>query len=432
MKVKESAFGNIPHDWIVKRFEDETDILTCGVAATPKYVDESVGIPFLSAQNVKEGKVILHKFKYISKKHHEELTKNNKPRVKDILYSRVGAKFGEAGVVEHDFEFSVYVSLTHIRVKPTSDPYYVKFLLNSEYVKNMAFRSVFQGAGVPNLNVKVVREFKLPFPPLPEQQKIAEVLSTVDAKIDIIDQQITETQELKKGLMQRLLTKGIGHNEFKDSPLGEIPISWEVEELTDLTSLITKGTTPTTNGFSYLDDGVNFVKVESIHSNGSFIPSMFAHVGNDCHDSFKRSQLSKGDILFTIAGALGRSAIVRKEILPANTNQAVAIIRLKNADNRNYIFHYLRGDYVKRLIEKINVSTAQANLSLGQINKFKIPIPPTNEQNKITEILSSIDDKLNILDDKKTNYQELKKGLMQQLLTGKVRVNGLINKTVNA
>lgn len=196
-----------------------------------------------------------------------------------------------------------------------------------------------------------------------------------------------------------------------------IPKDWKIVKLSEITELITKGTTPTTNGYSYLDDGVNFVKVESIHANGTFIPQMFAHVGEDCHNSFKRSQLRNNDILFTIAGALGRSAIVNNEILPANTNQAVAIIRLKNTEYLNYIFHYLRGNYVKNLIEKINVSTAQANLSLGQINQFEIPLPPLPEQKKIAEILSTVDDKIEVIDHQIIETKALKKGLMQRLLT---------------
>jgi len=197
----------------------------------------------------------------------------------------------------------------------------------------------------------------------------------------------------------------------------QIPEDWKLIKLTEITDVITKGTTPTTNGFSYLDEGVNFVKVESIHANGKFIPSMFAHVGIDCHNSFKRSQLEENDILFTIAGALGRSAIVKKEILPANTNQAIAIIRLKQNEYRNYIFHYLRGSYINKLIDKINVSTAQANLSLGQINQFDIPLPPLPEQQKIAEILSTVDDKIDVIDQQISETQALKKGLMQRLLT---------------
>lgn len=205
-QFKDSPLGEIPESWEIKSFEDETDLITCGVAATPKYVNESIGVPFLSAQNVQDGKIVLDKFKYIPKHLHQELTKNNQPKKGDILYSRVGAKFGEAGVVEHDFEFSIYVSLTLIKVKKSNDVYFIKQLLNSEYVKNLALRSVFQGAGVPNLNVKVVRAFKLPIPPKEEQIKIAAILNTVDQKIEILQCKRNYYQKLKTGLMQQLLT----------------------------------------------------------------------------------------------------------------------------------------------------------------------------------------------------------------------------------
>ena len=103
--------------WKEILLEDACDILTCGVASTPKYVDEKEGVPFLSAQNVKDGQINLEKYNYVSKDFHEHLTKKNKPRKGDILYSRVGAKYGEAAIVDFDFEFSVYVSLTLIRPK---------------------------------------------------------------------------------------------------------------------------------------------------------------------------------------------------------------------------------------------------------------------------------------------------------------------------
>lgn len=205
-RFKDSPLGMIPESWDIKRFEDETDLITCGVAATPEYIDSTIGIPFLSAQNVRNGKVILDKFNYISREHHEILTKNNIPKKGDILYSRVGANFGEAAVIEKEFEFSVYVSLTLIKVKQDNDNNYVKFLLNGDYVKNLAKRSVFQGAGVPNLNVKVVRKFLLPFPPKEEQQKIACILSAVDEKLEVLQDKKQQYQELKRGLMQQLLT----------------------------------------------------------------------------------------------------------------------------------------------------------------------------------------------------------------------------------
>jgi type I restriction enzyme S subunit len=203
----QGVFENKGEGWEEKRFEDLCNLITCGVAATPKYVDESEGIPFLSAQNVRDGEVVLDKYRFISKQFHEELTKKNKPKKGDVLYSRVGSKFGEAGVVEHDFEFSVYVSLTLI--KPKTDKlnnYYLKYYLNSPVIKELAKKSI-SSSGVPNLNVKEVREFPIKCPSISTQKKIVNEIETVSAetkKLEAIYQQkINDLEELKKSILQK-------------------------------------------------------------------------------------------------------------------------------------------------------------------------------------------------------------------------------------
>lgn len=159
--------------------------------------------------------------------------------------------------------------------------------------------------------------------------------------------------------------------------------SYEMVKLGDIAERITKGTTPTTSGFNYQNYGINFVKIESINDSGSFIPEKFAFISEECYQSFKRSQLKENDILFSIAGALGRIAIVKKEILPANTNQALAIISLKEGIYPKFIFWILKGGKVLEAIENLKVGVAQLNLSLTQISEFKIPLPALAIQQQI-------------------------------------------------
>uniref|UniRef100_UPI0025F0727C restriction endonuclease subunit S n=1 Tax=uncultured Clostridium sp. TaxID=59620 RepID=UPI0025F0727C len=199
-----TEIGEIPEEWEVVKFKEITDILRCGVASTPTYVEN--GIPFLSAQNVNNEKLSLHKYNFISEDYHKQLTKNDKPQKGDILYSRVGANYGIAAVVDIDFEFSVYVSLTLIRMKNEYDSKFYKYLLNSTVIRKQADIGVFQGGGVPNLNVKVVEKFNVVVPPKYEQIKIASILSEVDRKIDEYENKKQKLEELKKGLMQQLLT----------------------------------------------------------------------------------------------------------------------------------------------------------------------------------------------------------------------------------
>ena len=119
-----------------------------------------------------------------------------------------------------------------------------------------------------------------------------------------------------------------------------LPKGWKLEKLGELSEVLTKGTTPTSVGFKFEEEGINFVKIESIDLSGNFIKNKFAQISKEGNEALKRSQLQEGDILFSIAGALGRAAIVTNDILPANTNQALSIIRLKNNENvlKEYIF----------------------------------------------------------------------------------------------
>ena len=165
--------------------------------------------------------------------------------------------------------------------------------------------------------------------------------------------------------------------------------NWEWKKLGEICENITKGTTPTTNGFKFEKEGINFIKIESITDTGEFIEEKFAHVTPECNESLKRSKLNEGDILFSIAGALGRVALVNAKILPANTNQALAIIRLKEKAylQRKYLFYVLKSELIQNSLATLKVGVAQYNISLQQISNMKIPVPPLPLQQKIVSIL---------------------------------------------
>ncbi|MBR7132566.1 MAG: restriction endonuclease subunit S [Clostridia bacterium] len=162
--------------------------------------------------------------------------------------------------------------------------------------------------------------------------------------------------------------------------------------LGDIATLITKGTTPTSVGYTFTGTGVNFVKIESIREDGTFIPDKFAHISDECNTKLKRSQLQENDILFSIAGAIGRTAIVTKDCLPANTNQALAIIRIpQGVIDYRFLLYALQSDAIIEQAEKQKQGVAQLNLSLQNINDFEIPFFTEEEQLTVVEVLSSVD-----------------------------------------
>ena len=162
--------------------------------------------------------------------------------------------------------------------------------------------------------------------------------------------------------------------------------------LGDIAATITKGTTPTTIGFPFVDTGINFVKIESIDEAGNFLPDRFAHITDECNRKLGRSKLEENDILFSIAGAIGRTAIVPKSILPANTNQALAIIRIPSeAINLQFVLYALQSQAVAEQSEKQKQGVAQLNLSLKNIADIQIPFVSSEKQAEIVRILAALD-----------------------------------------
>ena len=158
--------------------------------------------------------------------------------------------------------------------------------------------------------------------------------------------------------------------------------------LREVSSLITKGTTPS----SFEKNGISFIKTEAF--DGVIInKSKLSYINESTHqNALKRSMLQENDILFTIAGAtIGKCAIVTSDILPANTNQALAIIRLTEKVNKKYIFHLLQSKSMKNYIQLSVKGSAQPNLNLQQINNFSFPLPPLGEQERIVTILDKFE-----------------------------------------
>lgn len=298
----------------------------------------------------------------------------------------------------------------------------MKFLQSAITPRIHKLVSTSVGSTVQSLRKPIIEALKVPLPPLLEQQKIAEILSTVDQKIDSIDSKIAKTQTLKRGLMQRLLSEGIGHSEFKESEIGRIPKGWEVTSLEKLSDFITKGATPTTYGFQWEDSGIPFLRSECVSDNGlNLKAAMF--ISEEANIHMKRSEIQAGDLLMTITGNVGRIVLLQAPFIAGNINQHIARIRLiADNVNTNFIYHYLSQDKYRMNYYKITTGQAYPQISLKQVRESLVPLPPLAEQIQIAEILSTTDEKLESLRAKKEAFETLKKGLMQKLLSGEVRV----------
>lgn len=253
---------------------------------------------------------------------------------------------------------------------------FVSFFLKTNYVKNYIKEHT---QGSVRANFKMSEMSKLHFPDISkeEQSEILEELNLINKIIDEDKKQIDLYDELIKSRFIEMFGNDL---------------NGETIRLGDLSEVITKGTTPTTLGFDFVNEGINFVKIECITDTYQFIKEKMLHITEECDEKLKRSRLKENDVLFSIAGAIGRTAIVTNDILPANTNQALAIIRLKQDSHLNVDFlnEMLHTELIsQQVVSKAN-GAAQVNLSLTDIANFKIIVPSMDRQLKFSRFVEQI------------------------------------------
>lgn len=194
--------------------------------------------------------------------------------------------------------------------------------------------------------------------------------------------------------------------------------SWKEHKLGELTELVTKGTTPSSLGGKFTTEGVTYIKSEAVGYDGSLDRSTFVYIDEAMHQKLKRSQLAKDDILYSMAGIfLGKNALVPEDVLPANTNQALAIIRLKKeiADPR-FIHYYLRQPSVIDFVNNMSGQSAQPNINFEEIRSIDILLPELNEQIRIANILNSLEEKIDLLHRQNKTLEALAETLFRALL----------------
>ncbi len=273
------------------------------------------------------------------------------------------------------------------------------------------------GATINQITNATLKRFQIPLPDDPkEQEAIAETLSDADALIEGLERLIAKKRLIKKGAMQELLTAKRRLPRFS----GE----WITEKLGNSASLVTKGTTPTSIGLAFIESGVRFVKVESLLENGRIDQSRTASISEFTHRVLKRSQLQAGDILISIAGAIGRVGIVGERDLPANTNQALAIVRVKDSEkvDRSFLYFALASEAVQNHWAEISVQGAQPNISLLDVRSLEFQCPGLIEQKAIAALLTDMDSEIQALETRLEKARQVKEGIMQHLLTGQVRL----------
>ena len=411
-----TELGEIPAEWQIKRLIDVVDMsdrysFTGGpFGSNLKSCDyTNDGVRVVQLQNMGDGKFIDQYFIYTSKEKADELISCN-IYPGDIIVAKMAEPVARACKIP-DYENRYLMCSDGIRVVVDKNRFDVDFIIysiNSKYFRNNAIAN---STGTTRLRIGLneLRNLPVIIPSYLEQQKIALILSSIDDQIENTDNLIEKTKELKKGLMNKLLTKGIGHNRFKDTEIGRIPEDWEVKKLDELVEFF--------NGKPHenevCDDG-DYILVNSkfISSDGNVVK-----YSNNC-----LFPLQKNDIVMVMSDVPNGKAISKVFLIPEDCkytlNQRICCLRTNKMDNKFLSLIVNRNNYYLKFDDGVK----QTNLRKDEVLGLSVQVPPISEQKSIVNIICSIEEQICYYELENKKYKEIKKGLMQKLLTGQIRV----------
>ena len=436
-KLVKSFFGKqieIPEDWNLKKLREmadsDSDIVAGPFGSNLKVSDYTQdGIPLVRLQNIERNRFVDENIVFIGKEKAEEL-KYHSFKGGDLLLAKLGDPIGKTCEVPQKIKNGILVGDV-VRIRISSSKAYktlVEYFLNSKQGL-IQFNREKIGTTRPRINLSHVRNLTFPFPSsIVEQQKIASILSNVDSLISRYDKVIEQTKVLKTGLMQKLFTKGIGHTKFKKikwlfGKEMEIPENWSMLMLKDLTDKIGDGIHSTPN---YVDDSDFYFINGNNLING--LVCYFDNTKNVNEEEYLKYKLDLNEktVFLSINGTLCNVAFYDNEKIVLG--KSVCYINCNEKLNKKFLFYVLQSHYLSKFFGRELTGTTISNLSLATVRNSPLLLPKIEEQEKIASILTTFDKRVDELEYHKSNLQTLKKGLMQKLLTGQIRVNvGLSN-----
>ena len=398
----------------------------------------SAGPRVIRLQNIGLGQFI-NQGAHISESHYTRLLRHA-VEPDDVLIALLGDPPARACLAPRSLGKAI-VKADCVRLRVNQDlasPAYVMYGLNSESVKRQIAPLV-HGVGRPRINLRDLRNVIVPLAPRDEQDRIVAEIDTQFSRLEAaiaglerIRANLTvyracvlkaamegrlvpteaelarqEGREFEAGavLLERALSRRVaGRAEGtmtqvrNGQPVAsrEVPIAhaegWSLAPLSTYATRITKGTTPTSVGFEYQESGISFVRVENLANGRVDQSSISAFVSSEANEALARSQLQAGDLLFSIAGTIGRTALVREENLPANTNQALAIIRgTGDVLDPQFLRIVLASGLTQRSAGRRARGGAMKNISLGDVKGIVVPLPPAKEQERIAKEVGRIE-----------------------------------------
>lgn len=421
----------MPNNWKTYKLNEVTK-LTTGFAFKSKDYENIGTLKVIRGINVTEGKL---RWADDSRfwNHSEKEYSKYLVELDDIVIGMDGSKIGKnrAIVRENDLPSILAQRVARIQsIVNLSCQKYIWQLINNSQFENY-INNIQTGTSIPHISLRQIGNYEIKLPSYKEQQSIASILSAIDDKIEN-NLAINKTLEEMATALYKHWFVDFGpfqDGEFIESELGMIPKGWELKRLDDLIEVVSKGTTPRMKDVEGLETKIPFLKVKDINSNGEINTDSIELIPEEIHlKDLKRSILNENDLLFSIAGTIGRVSIVTKHLDNSNCNQALAFIRLTEKEIfKSFIYYWLKSDEVQNRIQNSIVQGVQANVSLTVLKELEIIIPPEEiikkKSNKLNPILELIIQN----QEENRHLKKQKDALLPKLISGEVRLKEFQN-----
>ena len=403
----------VPNGWKRIPIKEACESIIDCVNKTAPVVDYETPFKMIRTTNVRNGRVNTEDVRYVTEDTYLQWVRRGKPQVGDIIFTRE-APVGEVGVLE-DAE-GIFLGQRIMMYRADSnraDNYYLFYSLLSTFCQKQ-ISDFSNGGTVAHMRVPDCSEILINLPPLSEQKKIAQILSTWDQAINTTEQLLANSQQQKKALMQQLLT---GKKRLLDKNGVRFSGEWKVLPLGSLTKIY-DGTHTTPN---YQESGVPFYSVEHLTSNKF---SRTKYISEDVYENEnKRVKLERNDILMTRIGDIGTAKNLTWDV-KASFYVSLALIKSSESFSSEFITQYINSHGFHAELWKRTIHVAfPKKINLGEIGNCLVAMPTIEEQQKIASVLSAADQEIATLQRKLDCLKQEKKALMQQFLTGKRRLN---------
>jgi len=296
---------------------------------------------------------------------------------------------------------------------------YYQILVRLKYIDEVLFR----GSGLRHLQKQEFLDLEIPLPPLPTQQKIVQILDTIQSAVEIHEKIIEKTKELKKSLMAELFKYGAPSfrkgRKLKKTEIGEIPEDWKVVRLGEVVIKIKAGGTPNTSEGKYWGGEIAFTLIEDLVNAGKFLVKTNASITKLGLKNSSSWVVPENSIILSLYATVGKPVI--NKIPVAITQNMIGIIPNKEIIDLEFLYYVLEN--VREKLWKYTDLSVHKHITTSEAKKILIPLPSLPEQQEIAEILQTIDQKIEIEKKKKELYEELFKTMLNKIMNQEIDIN---------